>query len=709
MRYPLLWCCLLFVFGATVDAKTNPTPSKKNTPKKATSPITIKPIDVKKKKRVETPEEKEPTGFATVIDLSKQHQRVRSLGESLRESAGVNARSTGGTGAWSALSIRGSSSSQVQILLDGIPLNHGGSGAINLSDLPLDTLKEAVIYRGFAPAHLGGAIGGVVNLITLFPQESSTFQANITAGSFGTLKTNLSWGGRQGQWEWFLLAHYIGTEGNFPYFDNHGTPLQTEDDLPDAVRQNNQNHLFSTLARAAYQPIKKLKLSLTYMLVGRNMGVPGVGNYRSEEASFGSTRHLLQLHVAGKHLPLAGLRWQSRVYFIQQQEVFKDLLGEIGLGRQDTNNHSLVAGWKSLIRWAPVAFWEGTLSFHARRESFQPKDELQPTLEQPERSRWSLQPTLQSLFYLWDERISIIASGQLEYLCTPALPVPIMPGFQPEEETMLLPIGRAGLRIQPWSFVLVQGNVGRYVRPPTFWELHGDRGITIGNPRLKPEVGLSMDAGGVLQFKKLGILREVRFGYAFFHTQSTDLIRFIQNSQQTAIAVNISEAHITGHELQARVNIADIWHLSADITWMEAINQSEIVAENGKQLPGRPLWEVSIRSDITLSWGRLFYSYTGLGGNYLDTANLQELAPRHIHNLGLTISPIKLARALGSTFPWHHLRLTLEVKNILDQRVAFVPLRPPLPNIKEIKQALSDYGGYPLPGRSFYISIQWKL
>ncbi len=634
---------------------------------------------------------------------------MRSLRDVLQESAGVNVRSTGGFGSWSTISIRGSSPSQVKILLDGVPLNHGGSGSINLSDLPLDALQQAVIYRGFAPAHLGGGMGGVVSLKTQWPRLHRAFQSSVAAGSFGTFKGNLLWTQRNNRWRWLVFAHYLGTMGRFLYYDDRGTPLQTTDDITNQSRQNNISHTVSTLARVVFQPKKKVTLSLSHLLVYRNRGVPGIGNFRSTTANYRQLRNLIQWSAKGKQFPWRTFRWSSQLYLVHLWEGFTDREGEIGVGRQETDNQTLLTGWKALGTWQPFSAWELSLSWQLRRESFTPQDLLQPQKTPQERGRWRFNPALQSLIYLWEDKITLVTSGRLEVLYNSYQDILSLPGSPGGPATIAYPTGRVGLRFRPKDWLWFQSNAGRYVRLPTFWELFGDRGTTIGNPRLSAETGWMFDIGGVLHLKRRGVLDELRLAYAFFLSQSTDLIRFIQNSQRTMIAVNIDAARVLGQEVRLRVGLFRFFSLSADFTWLDARNQSESLIENGKQLPGRPQWEWSVRTALFLRWGRIFYNYTGLGGNYLDRANFKELAPRHIHTIGLTLRPAAIVRSLGGRSPWEGLLLTFEVRNLLNTQVASVPLRPALPNLKESPQALSDYSGYPLPGRAFYLTVNWKI
>src|SRR5262249_49792748 len=143
----------------------------------------------------------ETTPFVTVIDVGGSAEEVRTLAETLAESAGVQVRSLGGLGAYSSVSIRGSSSAQGAVVLDGVPLNRGSLGGVDLSLLPLDALERIEVWRGQVPPELGGeAIGGAINLVTRRATSQSATAASLSYGSFGTRKVDLFRGARARSW-----------------------------------------------------------------------------------------------------------------------------------------------------------------------------------------------------------------------------------------------------------------------------------------------------------------------------------------------------------------------------------------------------------------------------------------------------------------------------------------------------------------------------
>ncbi|MCK4236321.1 MAG: TonB-dependent receptor, partial [Candidatus Krumholzibacteria bacterium] len=107
------------------------------------------------------------SNFVVLIDLGKRKDRIEDIASILSRTVGVRVKQYGGLGSFATMSIRGSSSNQVQLYMDGVPLNDAYTGTANLADLPLGDVQRIEIFRGFSPTNFGSsAIGGTVNLVT---------------------------------------------------------------------------------------------------------------------------------------------------------------------------------------------------------------------------------------------------------------------------------------------------------------------------------------------------------------------------------------------------------------------------------------------------------------------------------------------------------------------------------------------------------------
>ena len=118
-------------------------------------------------------------------DVKGEH---KSLPDLLDQIPGVYARRVAGTGQYATASIRGSSPSQVNIYVDGVPYNTSSESATDLSTIPMSNVERVEVYRGTTPARFSGApLGGAINIVTKRPDQART---SVSAGA-------RSFGGRQ--------------------------------------------------------------------------------------------------------------------------------------------------------------------------------------------------------------------------------------------------------------------------------------------------------------------------------------------------------------------------------------------------------------------------------------------------------------------------------------------------------------------------------
>jgi outer membrane cobalamin receptor len=107
-----------------------------------------------------------------------------SAAEALERVAGVSFKDNGTTGSLQSLSIRGSTSAQVLVLVDGVRLSDNRQGAPDLSRIPVDNIERIEIVRGGTSALYGAdAVAGVVNIITKDKAEER-FRLSLTNGSY---------------------------------------------------------------------------------------------------------------------------------------------------------------------------------------------------------------------------------------------------------------------------------------------------------------------------------------------------------------------------------------------------------------------------------------------------------------------------------------------------------------------------------------------
>ena len=126
----------------------------------------------------------------------------------------------GGTGLGnSAMTIRGSKGSQVNVTLNGITLNDAESQEVFWVNIPALTslLSSVQVQRGLGTSANGaGAFGASINMNTAFVAPGPSFRWDVSAGSYNTFLTTVSaTSGLQPSGLYFNLAYSAGTTDGY--------------------------------------------------------------------------------------------------------------------------------------------------------------------------------------------------------------------------------------------------------------------------------------------------------------------------------------------------------------------------------------------------------------------------------------------------------------------------------------------------------------
>ncbi len=133
----------------------------------------------------------------------------------LSESTGIQTQQISATSANSSIRIQGLDGRYTQILKDGFPLYAGFSGGLGLLQIPPLDLKQVEIIKGSSSTlYGGGAIAGLVNLISKTPKEERELRFMINGTSAGGLDVNGFYGQRRGR---FGITIYGGRSSNAAY------------------------------------------------------------------------------------------------------------------------------------------------------------------------------------------------------------------------------------------------------------------------------------------------------------------------------------------------------------------------------------------------------------------------------------------------------------------------------------------------------------
>jgi iron complex outermembrane receptor protein len=611
----------------------------------------------------------------------------------------VHIRRLGAEGSLATLSVRGSASTQVGVFLAGIPLTSAADPALDVGALPLWPGATFRVYRGFAPASLGttGYLGGVLAIEPPSPARGERTEQWAAAGSFGALKLRVGDARREGDLTLGTGLFAARSDGDFTY---------EATDLISRQLRTRTNAGYVTVGG-----IERASLDLTWGSIGalvfadtRRQGLPGGALFPNTPPTtltrLSTTRAVVGLDATartGERGAVRALLWGRR-----EHAAFADPRGELdAFGRPASAEQSIEAvggslGWRGrLLEPLTAAF-----TADARGERFRPEgvrigaDRLAGGAGVDLEWRSPLSEQRGSPLELrGSPLVAVTGSARLDARrdATDGAARDPSPGDSafvgPSME--LAPSGHLGasLTLDP-AFVL-SAHAGALRRSPSFDELYGNRGLLRGDPSLRPERALSVDAGAHGDLGDAGF----QLGYELvgFATDATDIIAFVPLGKSTFRAENLDRATLLGAELSVALATRNL-RTSLSYTGLATRNTGDDPLTRDRPLPGRPAHDLAYDAAWRVGPLVLRYGLDAIAGTTVDEGGTIVLPARVFHGLGAALN-----------LPGG-LRAGVDVENLFDLRTFYT--NPPLAG-RSHPSPVSDFLGFPLPGRTVWMTLRW--
>lgn len=613
------------------------------------------------------------TGPVRIIQRSEFENRTVNLSDTLNEETGIQVRQNGGLGGYASVSIRGSTSQQVQVVVDGMLLNDPVTGGANIGQLALNDIARIQVYPGSAPAELAHAgIGGVVVMETLGKDIEDTTRLTLGAGSFDTYKTGLFNSGSHGRFYYWASLNRQSSNNDYPYSNDNA--WFNPNDGKNTKRRNADYEQNDFSTKLGWEIDDNSQINALLQYTDRNQGVPTTQNWALNNASLSNEALRGQLHYR-KQSWLDGLIDSShRVIWSNSDEHYDNRTGLVGLGNANVytttrqlgmvNTASLLLGDHTVTASVDVTKYDYD---QINRSKPRPPDQRERLMISSSLShqwfssnrRWRTQASVRQ-FDIHDSSDRTLANNSTRRTSD-------------EERHQSWQLGLNHFLSSEWS---LSGNLSSQVRIPTLQEIYGQQGLFVGNPNLQPEESLNVD---------LTLRTDQRWGHletTGFYRDLDPAIAPLYDARGVGRFTNL-EAIAYGVELEGLWRIADFWELRANSTLQDSENQSDKVRDRqGKQLPGvyHESYRVSSRWHIRPVSFELSYQYDD--ELYYDSSNLLAADARKLMSATLTWNRIWPNR--------NETEIALEIRNLTD----------------EIYQ---DFSRFPGPGRSLFINLKHSL
>jgi vitamin B12 transporter len=548
----------------------------------------------------------ETLASVTVITRADiERKQAQTIEEVLHGVEGVSIANTGGPGKLSSVFMRGASSTQVLVLIDGIKAGSPTSGMMAFQDLPVELIDRIEIVRGPRSSLYGSeAVGGVIQIFTKKGGGALTPAVSVGGGSHrtGQATASLSGGGNRA---WFNVGISGFTTRGIDACRGRPSPFAGCGAIePD---RDGYRNVAGSL-RGGFRFHDRLDAEVHGLHAeGRNKYDGFYNESQVAQQVFGTRVRFTPLNP-----------WQliwAAGRSTDKSDNFKDGAFQSRLNTErDTASlqSDLTIGKRQLL----------TLGIDAQRDRVTESTDVYTTKARQNRG----------VFAQYQ-----IGMGQLDFQAN---------GRHDDNEqfgsydTGALALGYAvvpGLRIV--------ASHGTAFKAPTFNDLYYSDGFFVGNPNLRPERSRTTEAG------LRGTPGWGRWSLNAFQTEIRDLIITTPSFTTTE---NLDEARIRGVEFALAARL-DAWEVATQVTAMRPENTTA-GANDGKILQRRS--QRSARIDIDRRFGahRVGLSVFGDAKRFDNAANTAEMG-------GYVLVDLRGEYAIRKD-----LRLQLRAANIFDKQ-----------------------------------------
>jgi outer membrane cobalamin receptor len=552
------------------------------------------------------------------IEVEKIRGIYQDLPSVLEGESGISVRRSGGFGEYSDVSIRGSAAKQVQVCIDGVPVNSAAGGVVDLSTIPLGSIRNITVYKNAAPLELMGEnVGGVIDLSTMEGAEGLQFNSQF--GSYDYFNAGMFVRKSRSRSRHRVILDYSYAQNDYPFIHDNGTGTETEDDFR-MRKPNNQFYSGSVLYGCTAAPGYGLTLHGQGSFGRYRKGIYSYRMKDREQSAYSDVAEVRALAGADKQVNrnlMLGTTWNFRY----KNRLYNDTQGHIGIGAATKNRETFpVAKATVSLRYSPGSIVDIQLSGGGKYESYS-IDNLLDTTEK-------VKSYVRRLSGVGGLSFSLSGADKfhssIRYLHSYSADSVRFDTYQtnlvdiPGRSAVHNPAFAADLKYSPagWLGVFLGSTLRR--RTPSFSERYGTDGTVVGNPSLAPETKYAGDVGCELT---VGSFRSV---FDFYLSRTKDLILITLNAQNIFSPRNFSHTRTVGGEWDMSITMFDMLGIVNHASFVHStFHRTEDLNIEGNFVPLQPRF--ADKFTISLFWKNfhLAHSVSIHGSYYRSETNVE--------------------------------------------------------------------------------------
>lgn len=680
MRKHLKYVIASIIVAATAQSAVaafffdaSPNTSEATTVTKDAEPETVHLSDVEV---VAARQEKSTTAEYTLDATTFRVAGVTDISDAIHRLPGVNLRDYGGSGGMKTVSVRGLGTQHTGVTYDGVALGDAQSGQIDLSRFSLDCLSSLSIRMGDGDDLLQSArtlsLASTLSIATIDEADLTSrrpeLAVKLRVASFGTWNPSLRFGIANGSnFKFSLNGEYLHARNNYPFTIYNGKETTRE------KRNNSQTNTGHVEMNSLWKISDDHSLQAKTYWYDSSRDLPGPVKYYNNKSN---------QHLHDKDL-MAQLRYDGRfasnVFFRALAKYdwtdlrYTDIDGIYPNGSLDNRYIQQEEYISAALKYTPITdlalsycvdYWHNAMSNNLRANNH------------PQRN--SLLQSISVKYRIW--RLTATAHGLLSYISD--LP---QAGEKHIDRWKVSP--SIGFNLQPIAdeqwYIRTSYKSG--MRMPTFNELYFDH---YGSINLEPEIARQLNLGMTWSRHIASWLPSLELSADGYLDRVKNKIVAMPYNMFVMTMKNLGEVRILGADVTLSADFSPAeGHdliLTGNYSYQRAASRTDrTMADWMKQLPYIPLnsggWSLTWQNP----WVNVVAHVTGCSARYAETVNLPSSRIPGYMEIGFSLyREIRIKQS--------SLTLRADLINALDKQYEIV-------------------ARYPMPGRSWAVSIEYRL